>query len=165
MVFISTPALYAEYNCYGPGSNYSNRISIGRQLTEEEAATYTIENIFAKTTNPTFGYDWTPPDMPTSIGENGNGRSVIPENYKLGQNYPNPFNPTTTIQFQTPQAGKVKLILYNTLGQEVKTLISGYMAAGYHSVELNAASLASGVYFYRLEAGKFSNVKKMVLMK
>ncbi|MFC2089010.1 pectinesterase family protein [Calditrichota bacterium] len=155
-----SPALYAEYNCYGPGSDFSNRISIGRQLTAQEAADYTVENIFAKTTDPSFGYDWTPPEVPTAIGDNGNSRSLIPEDYKLGQNYPNPFNPSTTIEFQMPRAGKVKLLLYNTLAQVVKTLVNSNYKAGYHKVLFDASNFASGVYFYRLEADPYSKVKK-----
>lgn len=81
------------------------------------------------------------------------------------QNYPNPFNPTTTIQFQTPQAGHVKITVYNTLGQLVTTLVDGNMKAGIHKVTFDAADYATGVYFYRLKVNDFSKVKKMLLLK
>ncbi len=93
-------------------------------------------------------------------------RSVeVPKVYALDQNYPNPFNPTTRIRFQLPQDGPVTLRVYNLLGQEVVTLAEGLTEAGYHTVEWNASSVATGVYYYRLEAPGFSQVKKMMLVK
>jgi hypothetical protein len=90
---------------------------------------------------------------------------AIPLNYELSQNYPNPFNPTTNIDFVLPVRSEVRLVLMNVLGQEVKVIASGAYAAGNHSVTLNATALASGVYFYKLQTEKFSDVKKLVLMK
>ncbi|MCB0293130.1 MAG: T9SS type A sorting domain-containing protein, partial [Calditrichaeota bacterium] len=82
------------------------------------------------------------------------------------QNYPNPFNPSTTIKFQVPQAGKVKLIVYNILGQVVETVFDGNLMAGYYHTVFDARSLASGVYFYRIDAGgRYRQVRKMVLLK
>jgi len=89
----------------------------------------------------------------------------VPKVYALEQNYPNPFNPTTRIRFQIPQDGQVTLRVYNLLGQEVVTLADGIMEAGYHSVEWNASAVATGVYYYRMEAPGFSEVKKMMLLK
>jgi hypothetical protein len=89
----------------------------------------------------------------------------IPQKFSLSQNYPNPFNPNTVISYSLPSASNVKLIVYNTLGQEVKTLETGYKTAGNYSVTFNASSLPSGVYFYRLEAGNFTQIKKMMLIK
>ncbi len=89
-----------------------------------------------------------------------------PNGYNLAQNYPNPFNPTTQINFTLAKTSNVKLIVYNILGQQVTTLInSRIMSAGEHSIQFDAHSLASGVYFYRLEAGDFTMVKKMMLLK
>jgi hypothetical protein len=89
----------------------------------------------------------------------------IPETYTLEQNYPNPFNPTTTIAFTLPHTGMASLKVFNALGQEVATLINGNIPAGAHEVQFNAAGLASGVYFYKLISGDFSQVKKMALVK
>ena len=88
-----------------------------------------------------------------------------PFTYALEQNYPNPFNPTTTINFSLMKASNVELTVYNILGQRVVTLVNGQLAAGTHTVKFNAVNLASGVYFYRLEAGGFVSNKKMMLLK
>jgi len=93
------------------------------------------------------------------------GNNGLPETYTLEQNYPNPFNPATTINFALTKASNVKLTVYNILGQQVATLVNGQMNAGTHSVQFNAINLASGVYFYRLEAGDFRAHKKMLLLK
>ena len=91
--------------------------------------------------------------------------NVIPSNFSLFQNYPNPFNPTTKIRYQVPTTGLVSLRIYNVLGEVVATLVNEEKPVGYFEVELNAANLSSGVYFYRLQAGSFVETKKMVLMK
>ncbi len=93
-----------------------------------------------------------------------------PNKFSLSQNYPNPFNPSTKINFSLTEDSKVTLKLYNTLGEEVKTLLSSNLPAGIHKVELNASDLNSGVYFYKLEANgtngsNFTATKKMILLK
>ena len=89
----------------------------------------------------------------------------VPVEYSLTQNYPNPFNPTTTIAYALPEAAKVKVSVYNTLGQVVAELANEQMQAGYHTVSWDAGSVASGVYFYRIEANDFTATKRMILMK
>jgi len=89
----------------------------------------------------------------------------IPDSYELYQNYPNPFNPTTEIKFDLPKPEDVKIVLYNTLGQQSAVLVDGHYAAGSYSVQWNASNYPSGVYFYRITAGSFTDVKKMVLLK
>ena len=79
--------------------------------------------------------------------------------------YPNPFNPNTQISYSLPSASDIKLIVYNTMGQTIKVLENGFKNAGNYSVNLNAGELPSGIYFYRLEAGQFSQAKKMMLLK
>ena len=101
-------------------------------------------------------------DNPLAIEDDG---SNIIKSFSLEQNYPNPFNPTTTIKFSTPISEKVKLSVYNVLGQEVKVLVNKRYNSGNHTVEFKAADLASGVYIYRLKAGDFTSYKKMILMK
>jgi hypothetical protein len=89
----------------------------------------------------------------------------IPANFELLQNYPNPFNPKTFIRFKLEESEFVKLIVYNVLGQKVQTLVDEELSFGTHLVSFDASDLSSGVYFYKLEAGKHSSVKKMMLLK
>jgi hypothetical protein len=91
---------------------------------------------------------------------------VLPKEYSLNQNYPNPFNPTTNIRFGLPEASVVKLGIYNILGEEIATLVNNVeLAAGYHTYNFDGNNLTSGLYIYRIEAGKFVEVKKMMLIK
>ncbi len=85
--------------------------------------------------------------------------------YKLNQNYPNPFNPSTTISFSIPVQGNVSLKIYDLLGKEVVTLVDELKSAGNYQITFDAAQLASGMYFYKLEASNFSQTKKMILLK
>jgi hypothetical protein len=94
-----------------------------------------------------------------------NDKSISKLDFNLNQNYPNPFNPNTVISYSLPSSSNVKLNVYNTLGQVVKTLDSGYKKAGSYSINFNASDLSSGIYFYKLEAGQFSQIKKMILIK
>jgi hypothetical protein len=89
----------------------------------------------------------------------------LPTVFGLSQNYPNPFNPSTTIKYQLPKTVKVTLNIYDITGRLVQTLVEGVQEAGYYSIEWKSTDYASGVYFYRLEAGEFTNVKKMVIIK
>jgi ligand-binding sensor domain-containing protein len=89
----------------------------------------------------------------------------LPTRYSLSQNYPNPFNPSTTILYALPEATHVKLEVYNMLGQRVKVLIEETQEAGYYGVVFDANQLPSGVYIYRIKAGEFVDVKKLVLIK
>ncbi|GJQ62872.1 MAG: hypothetical protein SCALA702_19250 [Melioribacteraceae bacterium] len=89
----------------------------------------------------------------------------IPSEFNLTQNYPNPFNPTTNITFAIPENGNVKLSVYNMLGEEIAVLINGYREAGNYEVTFNASALNSGIYLYKIEAGNFVNIKKMMLVK
>ncbi len=91
--------------------------------------------------------------------------SVAPTQFALFQNYPNPFNPSTTISYSLPKPARVSLRVFNTLGQEVASLMNGEKEAGTYQVTWNAASMPSGVYIYRLEAGEFVESKKLTLLK
>jgi Secretion system C-terminal sorting domain/Galactose oxidase, central domain len=98
------------------------------------------------------------------VGINGNSNS-IPERFELHQNYPNPFNPSTKISFSLPSSGFVKLEVYDLHGGLVRDLTSKTYSAGTHSIDFNASELPSGVYLYKIQAGNFTDSKRMVLIK
>jgi hypothetical protein len=91
--------------------------------------------------------------------------SGIPQEFGVDQNYPNPFNPVTTIHYTLPVSVRVNLTVYNMLGQVVAILVDEVEEAGYKSVVFKAVTLPSGLYFYRFNAGTFSDSKKMMLVK
>lgn len=99
----------------------------------------------------------------TSSSETDN--SIIPESFSLLQNFPNPFNPTTNISFNLPTLGKVTLKIYDILGREIAVLLNEVKPAGRFTISWNAENFASGMYIYRIQAGKFSDTKKLILMK
>lgn len=88
-----------------------------------------------------------------------------PESIRLEQNYPNPFNPVTRLEFGISKLGFVSLKVYDILGKEVKALVNEIRPAGTYSVSFDGSNLSSGVYYYRLESGRFTEVKRMVLLK
>ena len=96
---------------------------------------------------------------------NVNELNEIPNEYSLSQNYPNPFNPSTKITFNIPVSGNISFKIYDIIGREVKTLVNDFRNAGTYNVEFNGADLSSGVYFFRMEAGEFIDVKRMMLIK
>jgi hypothetical protein len=93
------------------------------------------------------------------------GGGELPKEFALAQNYPNPFNPSTTIKYDLPTDTHVRLTLFNVLGQNVATLVDEDQRAGYRSVDWNASHVASGIYFYRLEADKFVQTRKLILLR
>ena len=96
---------------------------------------------------------------------NINHSNISKHELNLYQNYPNPFNPSTQIIFSLPESEHVFLEVYNTLGQNIRTLINRHMPAGSHNVMFNANTLPSGIYYYRIHAGKYTRVKKMLLLR
>ncbi len=90
---------------------------------------------------------------------------LYPDNYNLSQNFPNPFNPVTTIRYQLPVAGDIRLKVYDILGNYVTTLVDDFQEAGYHEHKFIASNFASGIYFYTIIAGTFVETKKMILLK
>jgi hypothetical protein len=119
-------------------------------------------------TNPTCGWVYGDNgliikiDLTTGVHDR---ETANPNQFALGQNYPNPFNPATKISFSIPAAGFTSLKVFDVLGNETATLVDGQMAAGNHSVTFNASHLTSGVYFYRLQTGTYSETKKLILAK
>lgn len=105
-----------------------------------------------------FGYYSTVTDVEYS--ENN-----VLNTFYLSQNYPNPFNPLTTIEFHIPHTTNVKLEIYNTLGQRIQTLLNKHLIVGQYEIEFNAEIYSSGVYFYKIDAGEYQDIKKMILLK
>jgi len=89
----------------------------------------------------------------------------LPVDYVLSQNYPNPFNPTTSIEYELPQPAHVRLVIYNTQGQLVETLINEQLPAGKYSVTWDGGNLPSGAYIYQLQTDAYTKTKKMLLSR
>jgi hypothetical protein len=100
-------------------------------------------------------------DLVVSAG----GNATAPVEFELYQNYPNPFNPATTIRYALLRTSHVTLTVFNILGQQLTQLVNEQQQAGYHEVEFGSKSLASGVYFYRIQAGDFVASRKLLLLK
>ena len=89
----------------------------------------------------------------------------MPKHFVLEQNFPNPFNPTTVVSYQLPVASDVRLAVHDMLGREVSVLVNERRDAGVHEVKFDGSNLASGVYFYRIQAGDFTQTKRLLLLK
>jgi hypothetical protein len=101
---------------------------------------------------------------PTDVEVENQGEA-IPTEFALYYNHPNPFNPTTIIKYDLPQTSYVKLVVYNVMGQKVATLVDGVVEAGRHQMIWEAKDLSSGIYFYKITAGNFTQMHKMILLK
>ena len=136
-----TVGLHAYYTIFGDGDT--------DDLTESEL--WYLKDLMITVPGPTTGIG----DIP----------DTVPAEFALEQNYPNPFNPSTTISFTLQKSANVKLNVYSINGEKVATLANGSRTAGTHDIVFDASNLSSGVYFYTLSSGEFSQTKKMVLMK
>lgn len=143
---------FRGWNGSGPGA-YTSPDSLGLDDTVTLSITNPIVEIVRWSLN-----------NPSPVGVS-NISSEIPDKFALHQNYPNPFNPSTNIQFDIPKAGLVKIVVYDMLGKQVETLVNQVQQPGKFQVNFNAAHLASGIYYYRIEAADFVQVKKMLLIK
>jgi hypothetical protein len=142
-------------------NDFNDRQGTGSWSNTTAGTDYCATVTYGASNYPADGLTFT--FSPPAVGIKGN--SNIAKGFKLFQNYPNPFNPKTNIKFDILKATDVKLTVFNVLGEEVATLINAHMVPGSYSVAWDAANYPSGVYFYRINAGTFSDIKKMVLMK
>ncbi len=101
--------------------------------------------------------------LPTGAGEVKS--DPLPDRFELKQNYPNPFNPGTTINYALPKESHVRIVIYNSLGQEMAVVVDRKMQAGYHQIDLNCTQWSGGVYFYQIQTDQFNSIRKMVLLK
>lgn len=104
-------------------------------------------------------------DRYSAVSRITNNENIIPENYSLGQNYPNPFNPETKIDFAIAKNGLVSIKLFDVTGKEITTIVNQELSKGKYTVDFNASSLSTGIYFYKIVAGNFSTAKKMMVIK
>ena len=162
---------YTVYRSVGDGAGFSPLANV--------TGTVYLDSEFS--VRGTYVYYVTATDFSEQEGESSNEFSflitgvdglsgAIPKVFALDQNYPNPFNPTTRINFQLPVSGNVVVEVYNLKGEIVATLVDGLMQAGFHSVEWNGLTstgnqISSGVYLYRIQAGDFNKVRKMIMLK
>ena len=128
-----------------------------QDLTTSGGCDFTTGNLYNP--RPNIGLTF---DYPTGIGD---PVVTTPKNFSLYQNYPNPFNPSTKIRYDIPKAERVTIKIYDLLGKEVSTLVNENKSAGSYVVEFNASGLTSGIYFYRIFAGSYTDTKKMILVK
>ncbi len=139
------------------------------QLTVVKSQANLINPIELQDAEEAVALDGGPPATPIAASQrmiSASSRSVnTPKSFDLSQNYPNPFNPTTTINYQLPKDAHVTLKVYDILGREVATLVDGEQSAGYHEVSFDGSNFASGVYFYKMTAGNYTAVKKLMLLK
>jgi len=146
------------------GDNEGGRGGFGNNHVENIDDTQpasVINNAFGSI-NPKFYNCW---DFTTGKLTGIEKGPVPPVVYKLDQNYPNPFNPSTSIPFDVPRAGDVTIRVFDAMGRVVKTLVEGAYEPGSYAVQFDASEFGSGFYFYHMQAGSYSEVKKMVLMK
>ncbi|PTN02620.1 putative secreted protein (Por secretion system target) [Mangrovibacterium marinum] len=152
--------VFAEYNCYGDGASTTSRGNQGVILTTEQAEEYSMENIFAKTSDPSFAYDWIPAYIITAsddLEELATATSL--------QNYPNPARVSTTIGFTLEEAATVNLAIFNSSGILVKQVLSAYQAyPGVHQETISVEELVPGLYFYILEANGQRSTQKMIIL-
>ncbi len=172
-----------------PGSGFAILDSVGTYITTFSAVTgnrgayllgnghYMVTNAagvheidsatgtLIRTISTAANFQYVSPYNPGVLLSNGNSGNSIPVEFLLEQNYPNPFNPETSIRFHLPQSSFVTLKIYDVNGKLAATLLNGFKFAGAYNITVNGNNLSSGVYYYTLNAGNYSQTKKMVLVK
>jgi hypothetical protein len=153
----------SNYVSVGLGSVHS----VSYQFLASDGSSVTV--VPADTNQPETGVitvsnsSWSTPGLVTDVRELAGAGG--PSAFSLDQNYPNPFNPSTNLRFELSEAVHTRLSVFNTIGQEVGVLVNGPLGAGRYEVTFDARDLESGVYFYRMIAGRFFEVKKMILIR
>jgi len=165
------PAIYSIYRSETSG-NYNEAISTTTSLEFQDQTVEGDKTVYYTVTASDYAGNVSSSSnevmaIVTSVADEEN---AIPKEYKLYQNFPNPFNPETTIKCQLPDANTIKLVILNPLGQKVRTLLSGNITAGYHTVNWDGRDnfgnpVSNGIYLYYFEAGDFLEIRKMVFMK
>ncbi len=153
---------FGDQQCYSfsyePSAENMERRNVARQMSAQQAVNQ--PDVLELTAQSRFGLRLTK-GTTTSTEPAGD----LPAEFALNQNYPNPFNPNTQIQYQLPQQSDVQLEVFNIQGQRVAVLVNGPQSAGFHSVSFDGSRLSSGVYIYRIQAGSFTESRKMTLIK
>lgn len=138
----------------GAGNDFSSALAIDNN-----------QNVYVTGSSYGMGTDYDFATLKYSIVTGIDPSNNKPLSYSLSQNFPNPFNPATTISFEIPSAGQVKLSVYDVEGKEVAVLINDYLVANKYNINWNAEKVTSGVYFYKLQTNEFTSTKKMILIK
>jgi ELWxxDGT repeat protein len=154
--FFGYNSRYQTVDTLLPGLGYWVRVNQACQLSISAAGVMPGKNRVSISNN-----EIEPPPPPTVT----EARTQLPIEFSLGQNYPNPFNPSTLINYTLASSAYVTLKVYNTLGQEIASLVNGQQEAGYKMAKFEITNLPSGIYIYRLSVGSFTDTKKMILMK
>ena len=134
--------------------------SISNDLEQDEFYYWQVRAIYGNVSG-----EWSSPTYFTPTVQVSNEYTSNPEGFTLHQNYPNPFNPSTEISYHLPASSIVNIRVFDMLGREVATLMDGQQTSGDHSITFNATNLTSGMYFYSIQAGEFSQTRKMMLVK
>ena len=159
------PASFIDYNTYAQCDEGTAQNNNRLRYKIKAVDIYNTESVYSDFVSISTYY------LNRGRGEMGNtltgkpGNTEKPEDYSLNQNYPNPFNPITRISYAIPKDGFVTLKVYDIIGREVANIINETKTAGYYTVDFDASKLSSGIYFYKLQSGTFTNVKRMVLVK
>jgi hypothetical protein len=156
--FFGYNGAYYTSSTIDPGKGYWAKVKQPGQLILASGAS--VNGMSTIRIEPTLEL---PPGPPETVI--GNPQSVVPSAFSLGQNYPNPFNPKTDFRFQIPDWGLVTLRVYDVLGREMATIVNEELPSGIYRRTWDASRMASGVYFYRLTSGTFSDTRKLLLMK
>jgi hypothetical protein len=154
----AAPSFQSPQGVLGGGGGSMTSENYGTRATVGQAATGTLSG---SSYASAVGYWHLPYSTTTEVKTD----PVVPKTYSLDQNYPNPFNPTTTIRFTLPEPSRVKLQIFDVKGRLLMTMVDRDYAEGVHEEVLHADGFASGVYFYRMQAGGFTKVQKLVVLK
>ncbi|MEA3474853.1 MAG: DNRLRE domain-containing protein [Candidatus Cloacimonadota bacterium] len=170
------PYIWASFTFSGPGGNYGMWFEVNITNLVQEWVNSQIEN-HGFVIRAISGYKWSKfyskeytnsnlhPYLEVDYTQEAIDDNDIPVPAINIENYPNPFNTETTISFNLPKNGNVKLTIYNSKGQIVKTLVDNYLNIGEHKIEFDASNLISGIYFYKIQIYDFSKIKKTILLK